>query len=60
MNEEPFVALREGRIGVFIVGGDYICIGRGKGRCGEQEGEGVGYILKCYWICRSTAISEQI
>lgn len=26
----------EGRIGVFIVGGDYICLGRDKGRCREQ------------------------
>lgn len=60
MNEEPVVTVCEDRIGVFIVGGDYICIGRGKGRCREQEGEGVGYILKCYWRCGSTGISEQI
>lgn len=26
----------DGRIGVFIVGGDYICPGRDKGRCREQ------------------------
>lgn len=26
----------EGRIGVFIVGGDYICLGRDEGRCREQ------------------------
>lgn len=29
----------DGRIGVFIVGGDYICPGRDKGRCREQQGE---------------------
>lgn len=30
----------DGRIGVFIVGGGEICIGRGKGRCREEWGGG--------------------